>query len=91
MSLAAYLRNGVRPAAEPTYFDLQPRMMRGTEETMQAKVPLVPRTYDPYRHALIPSATHGHHTRQVLGLKPKVQRQAYNCNKLLSPRPHFPF
>ena len=70
MSLAAYLRNGVRPAAEPTYFDLQPRMMRGTEETMQANVPLVPRTSDPYKNKLIPSATHAHHTRQVLGLKP---------------------
>ena len=70
MSLAAYLLNGVRPAAEPTYFDLQPRMMRGSEETMQANVPLVPRTSDPYKNKLIPSANHPHHTRQVLGLKP---------------------
>ena len=69
MSAAAYLRNGVKAAPKPTYFDIQPPFLV-SENKLPPKTQLIPRTYDPYRLPLIPSATHPHHTRQVLGLKP---------------------
>ncbi len=70
MSLVAYMRNGVQAGPMPTYFDLQPRIT-SHENSVARATPNVPRTTpdDFVRHRLVPSATHQHHTRQVLGLK----------------------
>ena len=66
----AYLRNGVRPAPMPTYFDIQPTMLRAEPKMVQQRTPLIPKDYKPYKAPLIPSAIHQPHTRQVLSLKP---------------------
>ena len=72
MSGIAYLRNGVRPGPQPTYFDIQPTVVRAEPKMVEQRTPLIPKEYTryAYRAPLIPSAAHQPHTRKVLGLKP---------------------
>ena len=70
MSIAAYIRNGVRPGPKPTYFDIQPTMMIGSNETA-AQIPKIPlRQKDVFILPLMNSASMTSHMRQVLGTKP---------------------
>ena len=64
MSIAAYIRNGVKAGPKPTYFDIQPSMTIGSNETA-AQIPKIPlRQKDVFILPLMNSASMPSHMRQ---------------------------
>ena len=42
MSTIAYMKNGIKPDPMPTYFDIQPTMVRGDDARVAKSIPKLP-------------------------------------------------
>ena len=72
MSVIAYMKNGIKPGPIPTYFDLQPTIIRGDAQRATKSISKIPNkpSDDIYIPKVMPSATIHDNSRKVLGLKP---------------------